>query len=473
MGVVIVGVDPHKKSVTFEAIDVQGKQVATGRFGTATRDYKTMLRYVRRQWPHHRWAIEGAQGVGRPLAQRLLADGETVVDVPAKLAARVRVFDTGNARKTDSTDAHAIAAAALRTPGLRVLAFDEELVALRLLVDRRDELSARRVRTVNRLHRLLTELIAGGAGKDLTATKAKRLLATVKPRSLVGKTTRRMAVEEVADLVATDARLKALTKELAAAVRARGSHLMDLRGIGPAGAARILADVGDVARFPDRNHFASWTGTAPLDASSGEQIRHRLSRAGNRRLNHVLHMAAIAQIRLGGEGRTYYLRKLDEAKTRREGRRCLKRRLSDLVYRQLIADANRIAPSPPLRLRRATRRRVRRALGGVTHIQRGRPVHPGHRLFGSATARTRSTDATRPTTTPNTPRGLGSPATARARRSRQGGAPHRTNDLDGDKHRRTLNGAENASLTQRGTEKTHVFTRRLAGMTPGATDWAR
>ena len=91
-------------------------------------------------------------------ARRLLSDGERVVDVPAKLAARVRVFDTGNARKTDTTDAHGIAAAALRTPDLRVLAFDEELVALRLLVNRRDELSARRVQTVNRLHRLLTEL---------------------------------------------------------------------------------------------------------------------------------------------------------------------------------------------------------------------------------------------------------------------------------------------------------------------------
>ena len=339
MGDVIVGVDPHKKSVTIEAIDQQGKNLGTGRFGTGTRDYKAMLGHVRRQWPDHRWAIEGAHGVGRPLAQRLLADGETVVDVPAKLAARVRVFDTGHARKTDATDAHAIAAAALRTPTLRVLEFDEELVALRLLVDRRDELSARRVQTVNRLHRLLTELIPGGAGKDLTATKAKRLLATVRPRSLVGRTTRRMAVEEVADLVATDAKLKALTKELATAVRARGSHLMDLRGIGPAGAARILADVGDVARFPDRNHFASWTGTAPLDASSGEQIRHRLSRAGNRRLNHVLHIAAIAQIRLDTDGRRYYRRKLDEAKTRKEARRCLKRRLSDMVYRQLVADA--------------------------------------------------------------------------------------------------------------------------------------
>jgi transposase len=263
MGDVIVGVDPHKKSVTIEAIDGQGKELATGRFGTSTREYKAMLRYVRQQWAHHRWAIEGAHGVGRPLAQRLLADGERVVDVPAKLAARVRVFDTGNARKTDATDAHAIAATALRTPDLRVLSFDEELLALRLLTDRRDELSARRVQTVNRLHRLLTELIPGGAGRDLTATKAKRLIATVKPRSLLGKTTRRMAVEELADLVATDARLKTLTKELKTAVQARGSHLMDLHGIGPAGAARILADVGDVARFPDRNHFASWTGTAP------------------------------------------------------------------------------------------------------------------------------------------------------------------------------------------------------------------
>jgi hypothetical protein len=154
-----------------------------------------------------------------------------------------------------------------------------------------------------------------------------------------------MAVEEVADLVATDAKLKTLTKELAAAVRARGSHLMDLRGIGPAGAARILADVGDVARFPDRNHFASWTGTAPIDASSGEHIRHRYSSAGNRRLNHVLHMAAIAQIRLPGEGRTYYLRKITEAKTRKEARRCLKRRLSDMVYRQLVADAKLAEPT--------------------------------------------------------------------------------------------------------------------------------
>jgi transposase len=345
MSRVIVGVDPHKRSVTIEAVDERGQVLARGRFDTTGTGYRLMLSYVRRQWPHHRWAVEGANGMGRPLAQRLLAQGEAVVDVPAKLAARVRVFDTGNARKTDATDAHAVAVVALRTPRLTELAYHEELIALRLLADRRDELSRRRVQTVNRLHRLLSELVPGGAKRDLSAQQATRLLATVRPRSLVGKTIKRMAVEEVADLVAVDTKLKAMKTELRAAVRARGSHLMDLFGVGPATAARILSDVGDVARFPDRNHFASWTGTAPLDASSGDQIRHRLSRAGNRRLNHVLHIAAIVQIRHDTEGRAYYRRKLAEAKTPMEALRCLKRRISDAVYRQLLADAQATASS--------------------------------------------------------------------------------------------------------------------------------
>jgi len=343
MSRVIVGVDPHKKSVTIGAVDEHGQVLATGRFGTDSAGYRLMVGYVREQWPHRRWAVEGAHGVGRPLARRLLAQGESVVDVPAKLAARVRVFNTGNARKTDATDAHAVAMVAVRTPRLNQLGFDEELIALRLLTDRRDELSGLRVQTVNRLQRLLAELIPGGAKRDLSALQATRLLAAVKPRTLVGTTMRRMAAEEITELVAVDTKLKVIKKELRAAVVARGSHLMDLHGIGPAGAARILSDVGDVGPVPRpqplRNHFASWTGTAPLDASSGDQIRHRLSRAGYRRLNHVLHIAAIVQIRHDTEGRAYYRRKLAESKTPMEALRCLKRRLSDAVYRQLVADA--------------------------------------------------------------------------------------------------------------------------------------
>jgi transposase len=124
-----------------------------------------------------------------------------------------------------------------------------------------------------------------------------------------------MAAEELADLVVVEKKIKKLTAELKPVVIARGSTLTDIHGVGPVVAARILADVGDVARFGDRNRFASWTGTAPLDASSGDQIRHRLSRAGNRRMNHVLHIAAVTQLRLDTEGRAYYRRKLAAGKT--------------------------------------------------------------------------------------------------------------------------------------------------------------
>jgi transposase len=270
-----------------------------------------------------------------------------VVDVPAKLSARARLFDAGHNRKTDAHDAHAVAVVAVRTPNLRVLSYDNELEALRMLADRREELTRQRVQTVNRLQRLLSELTPGKAKKDITALQAKAILASTRPRDLAGKTRRRLAAEQLTELVAAEKKIKALTKELKAMVTARGSTLMELPGVGPVVAARILADVGDVARFADRNRFASWTGTAPLDASSGEQIRHRLSRAGNRKMNHMLHIAAATQVRLDTEGRTYYRRKLAEGKTRMEAMRCLKRRISDAVYRQLLADARRAALEAP------------------------------------------------------------------------------------------------------------------------------
>ena len=206
--------------------------MGSGRFGTDKAGYAAMVRYVR-QWPDRVWAVEGANGAGRPLAQRLVAAGEQVLDVPAKLAARVRLFDTGHNRKTDALDAHSIAVVAVRTPGLRVVADDGELEALRMLTDRRDELAHQRVQTVNRLQRLLSELLPGQRKRDLSAAQAKAMLATVRPRDIAGKTRRRMAAEEVADLVALDAKLKKIKAELTAAVTARGSGLMDLFGDRP------------------------------------------------------------------------------------------------------------------------------------------------------------------------------------------------------------------------------------------------
>jgi transposase len=343
---VVIGVDPHKLSATIEVVDGHEKLLGAGRFSTDQAGYTAMRTYAK-TWPERLWAIEGSNGAGRPLAQRLVEAGEHVVDVPAKLAARVRLFDTGHNRKTDALDAHSIAVVAVRTKGLRVLIPDGELEALRMLTDRRDELVRLRVQTVNRLQRLLAELVPGQHKPDLTALQAKAMLARVRPRDIAGKTRRRIAAEELADLVAVEAKIKRLRAELKTVVIARGSRLMDIDGVGPVVAARVLADVGDIARFPDRNRFASWTGTAPLDVSSGEQNRHRLSRAGNRRMNHVLHIAGITQIRLDTEGRAYYRRKLAVKKTHLAAMRCLKRRISDAVYRQLVADAHAAEETGP------------------------------------------------------------------------------------------------------------------------------
>ncbi len=336
---VIIGVDPHKLSATIEVVDQHEKLLGSGRFTTDQAGYTAMRAYAN-SWPDRIWAVEGANGVGRPLAQRLLEAGEQVVDVPAKLAARVRLFDTGHNRKTDARDAHSIAIVAVRTNTLRVLHVDGELEALRMLTDRREALTRRRVQTVDRLQALLAELLPGQAKRDITTGQAKAMLASVRPRDIAGKTRRRIAADELAELIAVEAKIKKATAELKTIVLARESRLMDIHGVGPVVAARVLADVGDVTRFADRNRFASWTGTAPLDASSGEQNRHRLSRAGNRRMNHMIHIAAVTQLRLDTEGRTYYRRKRAEGKKPLEALRCLKRRISDAIYRQLLADAD-------------------------------------------------------------------------------------------------------------------------------------
>ncbi|WP_183096437.1 IS110 family transposase [Nocardioides stalactiti] len=336
---IVIGVDPHKLSATIEVVDRHEQVLRVGRFSTDKAGFAAMRRHVE-AWPERVWAVEGSNGAGRSVAQRLLAAGEQVVDVPAKLAARARMLDTGHGRKTDAHDAHSVAVAAVRAKRLRVLAHDPDLESLRMLVDRREELGRQRTQIANRLQRLLAELTPGKAKKDITTGQAKAILAGVRPRDLVGKTRRRLAAEQLAELVVVEKKMKALTKELKTLVKDSGSTLMDLRGVGPIVAARVLADVGDVTRFADRNRFASWTGTAPVEASSGEIVRHRLSRAGNRRMNHMIHIAAATQIRLDTPGRAYYRRKLAAGKTRAEAMRCLKRRISDAIYRQLIADAH-------------------------------------------------------------------------------------------------------------------------------------
>ena len=342
---VIIGMDPHKRSATIEVIDDRARVLAAGRYGTDKVGYAEMLK-AGRKFAGRVWAVEGCNGVGRHIAHRLVASGEIVVDVPAKLSAQVRVFATGNGRKTDPVDAHSVALAALRSPKLVRVEVSPDLVVLGMLADRRDELGRARTQTINRIHRLLLELIPGGAKQFLSAAQARALLATTRPRDVVGKTRRRLAAELITELEGIDRKIKASKKEITTLVEAQGSTLLQLHGIGPSGAARLLADVGDIRRFPSRDHFASWNGTAPLDASSGRQQRHRLSRAGNRRINRTLHIMAIAQLRNPTEGRAYYNSKRAAGKTPMEAMRCLKRRLSNIVCRQMLHDRDNQATGP-------------------------------------------------------------------------------------------------------------------------------
>jgi transposase len=211
MARVIIGMDPHKRSATVEVITGREKVLAQGRFGTDRDGYAAMLK-LGRQHKDRVWAVEGCNGIGRHIAQRLVADGETVLDVPAKLSARARLFDTAQGRKTDPADAHCVAVAALRANGLRQVVVDDVTVALKLLVDRRDGLGRARTEALSRLHHLLLELVPGGAKQFLSAPQARALLNTVRPRDIVGRTRRQLASELITEVAVIDKKIKTADK---------------------------------------------------------------------------------------------------------------------------------------------------------------------------------------------------------------------------------------------------------------------
>lgn len=343
MSRVVIGVDPHKGSNTLVVIDHQEKVLAQQRFTNDRVGYREMKKFVR-DWRDHIWAVEGARGVGACLAQRLVAEHEDVLNVPAKLSARVRALGGGSGRKTDSTDAFAVAVAGLRAKDLQPVRPDDATTVLAMLVTRREELMELYISTVNRLHEVMTHLIPGGVGKRLRVEATRTLLSGVRPRDTVGKARKQMAVAYLEDLERLTVQTKDLKKQISKVLDERDTSLLTIDGISHIGAGKILTEVYDVRRLPSRHHFASYTGTAPIDVSSGDNNRHRLNRGGNRRLNHVLHIAAVTQARMPGAGQDYYQRKRTEGKTHLEALRCLKRRISDAVYRSLTQDQAMASP---------------------------------------------------------------------------------------------------------------------------------
>jgi transposase len=337
---VLIGVDPHKASVTVAVVDeAVGELIERASFPQNRTGVRALERWAKR-FPERRWAVENAGGLGRYLAQRLAAAGESVVDVPPKLSTRVRVLSSfaGNARKNDELDALATALAAWGNERLPKVDPEAESEVLRLLSERREDLVAERTRALNRLHGLLRDLVPGGVAGTLSTPRAARILRGIRVQGYSARVRRRLASEILRDVRALERKIADLNERIEVEIEASDTSLMEIFGIGPILAAKIIGTVGSVARFPTKAHFASYSGTAPVENSSGEMVRHRLSLAGNRKLNNALHMVAICQSRSDVRGSAYYRKKLAEGKSRKEALRCLKRRISDAVFKSLMAD---------------------------------------------------------------------------------------------------------------------------------------
>jgi transposase len=217
---------------------------------------------------------------------------------------------------------------------------DSVYETLRLLSDRRQDLVARRTQCFNRLHVLLADLLPGQVRRGISSDDAATLLRQVRAPKGADVIRRELARDVLAEVRLVEHSIAELEQQLEAAIAATGTNLLKLNGVGTVVAAKLLGHIGDVRRFPTAGHFAAYCGVAPLEASSGDVVRHRLSRSGDRQLNSALYVMAITQAGSHPLGRAYYQRKLAEGHSKAEAIRCLKRRLADVIYRCLRRDAD-------------------------------------------------------------------------------------------------------------------------------------
>ncbi|MCB0979851.1 MAG: transposase [Acidimicrobiaceae bacterium] len=275
----MIGIDPHKRTHTAVAVELSADIIASRQVHAKRGQTRELLSWADSICERRTWAIESAGGLGYLLAQQLVAAGEEVIDIPAVLSARVRVLSSGTSNKNDPNDAYAVALAALY-------------------------------------------------GKDTVRVRAERV---------------EVAREMIDDLAQLAAQRKASERRIRDAVAASGTTLTEIFGIGDVLAATLIGHTGDISRFANDDKFAAYNGTAPVERSSGDGDRiWRLSRRGNRAMNHAIHIAAVTQIRHAhSPGRAFYDRKRAEGKSPRRALRALKRRISDTVYRTLVADAAR------------------------------------------------------------------------------------------------------------------------------------
>jgi transposase len=321
---VILGADLHKRSHTVVVIDETGRKLDEKTVAATSEGHLELRRWAIR-WPDRRWALEDCRHLSRRLEADLVVAGESVVRVPPKLMAGAR-RSTREPGKSDPIDALSVARAALRERDLR------------LLVDHREDLVADRTQAINRLRWHLHELLPGdepkprSLGRSIVLTELERRLAPLEG------TVARIARELVTRIRDHSLAIDALEREIARLAERLAPLLLALQGCGHLSAGKLLGETAGIGRFSRSAQFARHNGTAPVPVWSGNTVRHRLSRGGNRQLNVVLHRIAITQIRLGGPGRAYFEHRLAAGDTRTEAIRALRRRISDEVFRRMRHD---------------------------------------------------------------------------------------------------------------------------------------
>lgn len=331
------GIDSHKDTLAVAIVDDSGRKVTTATVANEPGGYDKLAKLLADHGVT-RVGMECSGTYGRPGSVALTAAGFTVFEVPATMTVRERNRQPARG-KSDPIDALAVA---------RVVARGEPLPPARCesgpaddlqqLTHYRRQLVKERTRVSNRVHVELTILRPGYQRELPQLTRPMHLVAARK--LLRGLTGVRVSITRARldRLRQLDAEIKALAVQITDIVEATGTSLLEVRGVGPITAGKILGETGDVRRFRDRNAYAAGNGTAPIPVSSGRTDRYRLNRAGNRRLNEALHTVALVQIRADGPARAYIDRKKAEGKTSREAMRSLKRRLSDVIYQALLLD---------------------------------------------------------------------------------------------------------------------------------------
>jgi len=343
---VTLGIDAHKRTHTVVAVDELGREVGSKTTtATTTEVHLELVRWAGRFDGERTWAVEDCRHLSRRLEADLLAAGERIVRVPPKLMAHAR--DAARTYgKSDPIDALAVARAALRHPDLPTAQLDGPARELRLLVDHREDLVAERTRCVNRLRWHLHELDPTWDPPARSLGRYVHLDAIAGRLGGLDGMVVRVAGEIVAHIRDLTRRERALEREIAARVAELAPALLDLAGVGALTGAKIVAETADVRRFKSKDAYARHNGTAPLPVWSGNRERHRLSRTGNRQLNAAVHRIAVTQIRCHHDAIAYMQRRMTNGNTKSEALRALKRRLSDIVYRALLADAQPLtAPS--------------------------------------------------------------------------------------------------------------------------------